>query len=85
MIAAAQNFGQYTAAQISASTQRRRFSLSHGGADFRQNFGQHTMAQILARKILREKNLRAEGPQIFFETVTIEQGFVIKKKISLRR
>ena len=27
----------------------------------------------------REKNLRAEGPQIFFETVSVEQGFMTKK------
>ena len=59
-------FGQHTAAQISASTRRRRFRPAHGDTD-------------AAPKILREKNLRAEGPQIFFETVSVEQGFMTKK------
>ena len=61
-----QIFGQHTAAQISASTRRRRFRPAHGDTD-------------AAPKILREKNLRAEGPQIFFETVSVEQGFMTKK------
>ena len=61
-----QIFGQHTAAQISASTRRRRFRPAHGDTD-------------AAPKIPREKNLRAEGPQIFFETVSVEQGFMTKK------
>ena len=61
-----QIFGQHTAAQISASTRRRRFRPAHGDTD-------------AAPKISREKNLRAEGPQIFFETVSVEQGFMTKK------
>ena len=61
-----QIFGQHTAAQISASTRRRRFRPAHGDTD-------------AAPKISREKNLRAEGPQIFFETVSVEQGFMTEK------
>ena len=56
-----------------------KFRPAHGGADFRQNFGQHTAAQIFAPTILREKKLRAEGPQIFFETISVEQGLMTKK------
>ena len=74
-----QIFGQHTAAQISASTRRRRFRPkfrpSHGGAEFRPAHGDTDAAP----KISREKNLRAEGPQIFFETVSVEQGFMTEK------
>ena len=61
-----QIFGQHTAAQISASTRRRRFRPAHGDTD-------------AAPKISRKKKLRAEGPQIFFETVSVEQGFMTKQ------
>ena len=62
--------GQHTAAQIlaeiSAITRQRRFRPNlrpaHGNTD-------------AAPKILRENNLRAEG-KFFFETVTVEQGFM---------
>ena len=78
------NFGHHTAAQISASTRRRRFRPkfrpSHGGAEFRPAHGDTDAAP----KISREKNLRAEGPQIFFETVTVEQGFMTEKFVFIK-
>ncbi len=65
------DFGQHTAvhicAKISAITRRRRFRPklrpSDGDTD-------------AVPKTLREKNLRGEAPQIFFETVMVEQGFM---------
>ena len=51
------NFHHHTAAQISASTRRRRFRPAHGGADF----GQHTAAQISAKisAITRRRRISA--------------------------
>ena len=69
-------------AKISASTRRRRFfpkfRPAHGGADFRQNFGQHTTAQVSPK--IRPAHGGADfAPNLFFETVTIEQGFMTEK------
>ena len=67
-------------AQIFALTRRRRFSLSHGGADFRQNFGQHTATQIQPQNLCEKKKIAGRRPAIFFfETVSVEQGFMTEK------
>ena len=80
---------RYVSPQISASTRRRRFSPSHGGADFRS----HTAAQIFAKildstwrhrcspkNVARNKKIAGRSPAIvFFETVSVEQGFMTEK------
>ena len=64
------DFGQHTATQILV-----KFSPSHSGAGFGQNFDSHTATQMHPPKFC-EENL---GPQNLFETVTVEQGFMIEK------
>ena len=65
------DFRSHTAAQIFALTRRRRFSPkfrpAHGDTD-------------ATPKILREKKIAGRRPAIFFfETVSVEQGFMTEK------